>query len=125
MNVCLRLLAALRWANPPSEQSYRLYRLRNWNETKRFTVALCSRGSNRKRRRKRWRFISLISLFWKKNKSRLTMSVCLCICVCPLSTFECLNKSSWNLVFMSWNLSPSQGQSVCLSPPCRGPELFQ
>jgi hypothetical protein len=39
---------ALRRADPPSKESYRLsIRLRNWSETKRFTDAPCSRGSNR------------------------------------------------------------------------------
>jgi hypothetical protein len=52
LDVCLRLLcvlscvqvAALRRADPPSKDSYRLStRLRNWSETKRFTDALCSK----------------------------------------------------------------------------------
>jgi hypothetical protein len=47
---------------------------------------------------------------------------CLCVCVSPLSTFEWLNQSLWNLVCISWHLSQSQRdtfinpshQSVCL-----------
>jgi hypothetical protein len=51
-----------------------------------------------------------------KNKSRLMGSpCCLCVyvslplCICDSPTnFECVNQSSWNLVRISWHLSPSQ-----------------
>jgi hypothetical protein len=57
-------------------------------------------------------FFSLLSLLLK-NKSRFVRSpCCLCVpvstCVCPLTTFECLNHSLWNLVCISWHLSPSE-----------------
>jgi hypothetical protein len=40
---------------------------------------------------------------------------CLCVCESHLLTFECLNRSLWNLVCtsISWHLSSSQ--SVCMS----------
>jgi hypothetical protein len=53
-------------------------------------------------------FFIILSLLWK-NTSRLIRSPC-CLCVCGSlqSSFECLNQSLWNLVYISWNLSPSQ-----------------
>jgi hypothetical protein len=53
------------------------------------------------------RCISLLSLFWK-NKVGLWDHVAVCVCVSPLLTFKRLNQSLWNLVSMSWHLSPSQ-----------------
>jgi hypothetical protein len=48
-------------------------------------------------------------LILKKIKSWLMWSpCCLCLCESPLSTFECLNQSLWNLVCISRHLSPSQ-----------------
>jgi hypothetical protein len=52
-------------------------------------------------------FFSLLSLFSK-------IKICLCyhhaVCVSPPppSIFECLKQSLWNLVYISWHLSPSQ-----------------
>jgi hypothetical protein len=63
----------------------------------------------------RWLF-SICSLFWIYT-SRLMRSSCnlwvhVCVAVClyvypPLTTFECLNQSLWNLVCTSWHLIPS------------------
>jgi hypothetical protein len=35
-------------------------------------------------------------------------AVCLHVCVWPLPNFEFLNQSLWNVVCISWHLSPSQ-----------------
>jgi hypothetical protein len=51
----------------------------------------------------------LFPLFWKKKVGFWDrVAVCVCVCVSPLLTFECLNQSLWNLVRISWHLSPSQ-----------------
>jgi hypothetical protein len=34
--------------------------------------------------------------------------VCVSVCISPLTTFECLNQSLWNLVCISYHLRPSQ-----------------
>jgi hypothetical protein len=59
--------------------------------------------------------ISLLSLFWKKNKSRLMRSSC-CLCVCMYISFECLNQSIWNLLCISWHLSPCQRRTSKIHP---------
>jgi hypothetical protein len=61
-------------------------------------------------------FLSLISLFWK-NRSRIMRSpYCPCVCASPLLTFECLNQSLWNLILISWHLSPSQRSTSWIPP---------
>jgi hypothetical protein len=35
-------------------------------------------------------------------------AACLCLCLSPISTFECLNQSLLNLVYISWHLSAFQ-----------------
>jgi hypothetical protein len=53
-------------------------------------------------------FISIYFLFWK-SKSRFMWSHC-CLCLCtPLSQFfDTLSQFLWNLLCISWHLSPSQ-----------------
>jgi hypothetical protein len=58
-----------------------------------------------------------LSLFCKKWANTITV---LSVCVSaypPLPTFELMNRSSWNLVCVSWHLTPSQrrSSSVCQS----------
>jgi hypothetical protein len=70
--------------------------------------------------------ISIEFIFWpiflilKKRKYAYEITM-FSVCLPPLSTFECQNQSLWNLVCISWHLSPSQRhtffnpyQSVCL-----------
>jgi hypothetical protein len=64
----------------------------------------------------------LLNLFWKDKSRLILFPRCLCVCVSPLSTFEWLNKSLWNLVCIymapepistAYFISPSHS-SVCL-----------
>jgi hypothetical protein len=66
--------------------------------SKRICLATCTIVSN----------FSLFSLFWKNKSMPMRSACCLCVCVSPLSTVDCLNQSLWNLVYISWHLSPSQ-----------------
>jgi hypothetical protein len=43
-----------------------------------------------------------------KIKAGLWDHLAVCVSLCPPSIFECLNQSLWNLVRISWHLSPSQ-----------------
>jgi hypothetical protein len=48
-------------------------------------------------------------IFSLLSKSRLMPSQCCqCVCEATLLTFECLNQSLWNLVCISWHMSPPQ-----------------
>jgi hypothetical protein len=46
----------------------------------------------------------------------MRLPCCLLSIYPPLSTFECLNHSIWNLVCISWHLSPSQWRTSYIPP---------
>jgi hypothetical protein len=50
---------------------------------------------------------SLLSLFWRNGSRCMRSPCCLCVCI-PLTAFECLHQSMWNLVCIWWHLSPSE-----------------
>jgi hypothetical protein len=51
------------------------------------------------------KIFSPLPLFWKKNYAYEFIMLSLCLWI---TVFECLNQSLWNLVYISWHLSPSQ-----------------